>query len=124
MDLKAVVEYEGSNYYGMQIQPGKPTVQTEIHNALEKIFRKKIKIKYSSRTDRGVHSKGQVISFKTPFDIPSEKLRTAINSCLNEDIFIRKISKCKADFHPRYDVKAKLYIYRILNRQNNDYMLN
>jgi len=123
MHLKAVVEYDGSAYYGWQIQPDKKTVQGEIREALFKLFNKNIDIKYSSRTDRGVHAKGQVIVFESSLNLPPDRIQTALNSLLSRNIIINKLTECSPKFDPRYDVKSKTYTYRILNMKFNDYQL-
>ena len=119
--LKAVIEYDGTNYYGWQVQPGRLTVEGELRRAFRKLFGEEIEIRYASRTDRGVHAKGQVITFKSPLKIPVYKIQKSLNGCLRKDIIINRLTRCDEDFDPRYDVKFKLYVYSILNRQLNDY---
>ena len=63
-NIKLTIEYDGTNFQGWQIQPkGQRTVQGEIEGALQKIFKKKIKLIGSGRTDSGVHALGQVGNF-------------------------------------------------------------
>lgn len=124
MHLKAVIEYDGTAYYGFQIQTDRKTVQGEIQKALKKLFSKKIEIKYTSRTDRGVHAKGQIISFDNPLNISSNKIQKALNSCFHGDIIFREIIKCNPEFNPRYHLESKTYLYRILNHKISDYKLN
>ncbi|MFW6134010.1 MAG: tRNA pseudouridine(38-40) synthase TruA [Elusimicrobiota bacterium] len=123
MHVKAVVEYDGTNYFGWQIQPKLPTVQNDIQFALKKLFQKDIEVMYSSRTDRGVHARGQVIKFETPFSLPCMRIKNALNGILCKDIIIKHISECSPEFNPRFDPISKKYIYRILNQKDNDYIL-
>lgn len=123
MYVKAIVEYAGTDYFGFQVQPKKKTIQGEIEKALKKIYKKDIRIKYASRTDSGVHAKGQLISFKVPYDQSKYNIKRALNISLPEDIIIKKIAVCDNGFDPRQNARAKLYIYRILNKSDNDYIL-
>ncbi len=123
MYLKAIIEYDGTNYFGWQIQPDKPTVEKEIRRVLKRLFSKEINIKYASRTDRGVHARGQIITFEAPLDIHTIKIQKALNSYLAEDIRIKEITACDLKFKPRYDIKSKLYIYSILTASINDCFL-
>jgi tRNA pseudouridine38-40 synthase len=122
MNIKATVEYNGKRFYGFQIQPDKPTVQSLIQDTLKKVFNTKTDIKYASRTDRGVHSKGQVISFKIPKRIPLSNIKRLLNDALDHKVIIKEVSECPADFNPRYHAKAKLYVYRIFNAPDADYL--
>jgi tRNA pseudouridine38-40 synthase len=114
------VEYVGSNYFGFQIQNKKKkeiTVQEVIEDALEKLFSKKIRINYASRTDRGVHAFGQVINFKIDTKIPLSNIKNALNSFLPPDVKIKKIKKVPLEFHSRYNAFSKIYRYLILNKK-------
>ncbi|MDA3793167.1 MAG: tRNA pseudouridine(38-40) synthase TruA [Elusimicrobia bacterium] len=123
MNFKARVEYDGTKYFGWQIQPGVPTVQGKIEKTLKEVTGSNIRIKYASRTDRGVHARGQVISFNIERDISKGRISHVLNSKTDDDIIIKDLKECSADFNPRYNVSYKLYKYRILNRELNDYML-
>lgn len=119
--LKCTVAYDGSRFYGYQVQPGRRTVQREIETALMKMHKgKKIRITASGRTDRGVHALGQVIHFESPLKIPEDNWTRALNSLCPEDIRIRRTEVVPHAFHARYDVKKKEYRYRLLTRQEPD----
>ncbi len=115
------IEYQGTNYYGFQIQEKKDkseiTIQAVIEQVLYRLFRRKIRIIYSGRTDRGVHAKGQVLNFKVDTKIKLDKIKSALNSFLPCDIRIRKIKKVPLDFHSRFWAKSKKYQYLILNKK-------
>lgn len=123
MHVKAVIEYAGTNYFGFQIQPDRPTVQNEIQKALKKLFDNDVTVKYASRTDNGVHAAGQVISFETPYDIDGFKIQRALNDILDRKVIIKDVLVCEPGFHPRYNAKSKLYVYKILNQSANNYLL-
>lgn len=115
---KCLVQYDGTNYVGYQIQINGKSVQEEIEKALKKMMKgQTIKITASGRTDSGVHALGQVINFDLPISIKPESLRLAVNSMLPADISIKQVEKVVDDFHARYFAKGKKYIYRVdLNR--------
>ena len=104
--------YDGSLYSGYQKQKDKPSIQEEIERVLSKIFNDNIKIYSSGRTDSGVHALNQTAHFDAK-KIDINKLKHSINSLINNDIYVKRIKKVKDDFHARYDVVRKEYIYKI-----------
>ena len=105
--------YDGSNYYGYQVQNNKVTVQGEIEACLTKINgNNKVKIVGSGRTDRGVHAYNQKAHFDYK-EIDTNKLRNSLNKLLPDDIYIKTLEKVSDDFHARFDIKKKEYIYKI-----------
>ncbi len=116
--IKLIIEYDGSNYCGWQIQPNQVTVQGKIEEALFKITQQKIKIHGSGRTDAGVHALGQVAHFDIDFVLLPIKYTRAINTCLPKDISIRHAEEVKSDFHSRYSATGKIYTYEIDNAKN------
>ena len=105
--------YDGSNYYGYQVQNNKVTVQGEIEACLTKINgNNKVKIVGSGRTDRGVHANNQKAHFDYK-EIDTNKLRNSLNKLLPDDIYIKTLEKVSDDFHARFDIKKKEYIYKI-----------
>lgn len=112
--------YDGSNYNGYQKQPKVKTIQGEIEKVLKKINDgKKVDIYASGRTDAKVHAINQRAHFDLDMNITCEKLKNGINSLLPDDIYIKNIHEVKDDFHARFDVKAKEYIYKINMGQYN-----
>lgn len=106
--------YDGSNFCGFQKQPKLRTVQGEIEKALKKINNnKKVIIHASGRTDAKVHAINQKAHFDLDINITNEKLRRAINSYTDKDIYVKKVEKVADDFHARYHVKVKEYIYKM-----------
>ncbi|QPC48066.1 tRNA pseudouridine(38-40) synthase TruA [Mangrovibacillus cuniculi] len=112
--VRCIVQYDGTNFAGYQVQPGKRTVQREIEQALTMIHKgQEIRIAASGRTDAGVHAFGQVFHFDTPLSIPAEKWPIVIQTKLPSDIVITKADYVQEDFHSRFSVKRKTYCYKI-----------
>ncbi|MRG88048.1 tRNA pseudouridine(38-40) synthase TruA [Salinibacillus xinjiangensis] len=115
--MKCTIQYDGTFFYGFQIQPTKRTVQGEIEQALKRMHRNQfVRITPSGRTDAGVHAKGQVFHFDTFLDIEESKWKKALSSLLPGDIFVVAVEKVPEDFHARFGVKVKEYRYQILNQ--------
>ncbi|MCA1932290.1 MAG: tRNA pseudouridine(38-40) synthase TruA [Calditerrivibrio sp.] len=112
---KCTVEYDGTDFHGWQNQKNLTTVQSEIENALLKIYKKKVNIIGSGRTDAGVHAIGQVFNFRSEKDIPSISLKLGLNSLLPRSIVIKDVEDVEAGFHAQLSAKSKTYIYKILN---------
>ncbi len=115
--IKLVIAYDGTNYCGWQLQPGKPTVEAELNRALSELLREAVTVTGASRTDSGVHALGNVAVFDTESRIPAEKISYAVNQRLPEDIRVQSSYEAAPDFHPRKTVSRKTYEYRILNRK-------
>lgn len=119
--LKCTMAYDGTDFFGYQIQPQKRTVQEEVEKALKKLHKgTDVKIFASGRTDSGVHAKGQVFHFDTNLEISSEKWPVALNSTLPSEIAILEVEKVNSSFHARFDVKGKEYRYFINPSANRD----
>lgn len=116
-NIKLILEYDGTNYFGWQKQPDKVTVQETLEKAISVLTNEYIDIIGSSRTDSGVHAKGFVANFKTNSKIPPQKFREAINYRLPDDIVVLKSEEVEQNFHARYNAIGKTYSYTILNRE-------
>jgi len=114
-NIKLTLQYDGTNFYGFELQPNKRTIRREIEKALNKIFKTRIKIISSSRTDSGVHALALVCNFKTKSDLPASKISKALNGCLPKEIRAVKAEDKDKVFHARYDAKSKVYEYLIYN---------
>lgn len=115
--IKLVIAYDGTNYCGWQLQPGKPTIEAELNRALSELLKEEITVIGASRTDSGVHALGNVAVFDTHCVIPAEKICLAVNQRLPEDIRVQSSEEVSPDFHPRRVSCQKTYEYRILNRR-------
>lgn len=114
-NIKIIIEYDGTDFFGWQKQPNLRTVQGTIESALFKILQEEVKIIGASRTDRGVHAEAQVTNFFTDKGIESDILFYRLNKVLPKDIKIKTIEEVDGNFHARYNAKSKLYRYTILN---------
>lgn len=114
-NIKLVIQYDGTDYHGWQIQNGEKTIQGILEENLSKITGKKISLISASRTDAGVHALAQIASFLTDSSLEILKFQKALNSLLPEDIRIIEAKETSADFHPRYDSLGKTYFYLISN---------
>jgi len=110
------IEYLGTNYFGFQVQAkgrGQVTVQEVLEEALFRLFKKKIRVTASGRTDKGVHARAQAVNFKIDTGISLPNIKAALNTFLPQDIRIRKVKPVPAGFHARFSVKSKIYRYII-----------
>jgi tRNA pseudouridine38-40 synthase len=114
--LKLVLEYDGSNYCGWQVQGEAPTIQGVLEQALAEVLGERVRVHGAGRTDARVHALGQVASFSTASKLPAEVLPRALNSLLPRDVAVLEAHEAPADFHARYSARGKVYVYRILNR--------
>lgn len=106
--------YDGSKYNGYQKQPRVKTVQGELEKALKQINAGRVvQISASGRTDAGVHAYNQRAHFDMDSNITCSKLKHAINSLIPDDIYVKSIHEVDSNFHARFNVKAKEYIYKI-----------
>ena len=126
--VKLVVEYDGSNYVGWQRQNNGKSIQEEIEKSLKKIFNENIEITVAGRTDAGVHAFGQVAHFDLKKkNIDENKIYKAINFFLkhNDNNITVLSSKFEhQNFHSRFSVKKKIYLYKIHNRETNSHLLS
>ena len=114
--LVLIVEYDGAEYHGFQLQLDIPTVQGEIENALHKFTAERIRIGGASRTDTGVHAIGQVVTFVTEAGFPLGTWLKALNHYLPDDIAIKLVYEIGKDFDARRCATSREYRYNILNR--------
>ncbi len=121
------MSYDGSKFYGYQIQNNELTIEGELEKALSKIFNEKINTIGASRTDKGVHAIDQYAHFETNKFIKPSKLTNSLNKMINKSIYIKSIKKVSEEFSARYSVLNKEYIYKInmgkYNPIEKDYVL-
>ncbi|MCL1994913.1 MAG: tRNA pseudouridine(38-40) synthase TruA [Defluviitaleaceae bacterium] len=115
MKILLTIAYDGTNYFGWQIQKGQITVQEEIERGLKALFGKAIEVRGASRTDSKVHALGQRATFSVETTIPMKGLPHALNNHLPKDIRIMRAEQVSANFHPQYSAKSKTYCYKIYN---------
>lgn len=115
--VKLVVAYDGTNYCGWQLQPNGVTIEEVLNRALTELLREPIMVIGASRTDSGVHARGNVAVFDTENRMPADKICFALNQRLPEDIRIQSSEEVPLSWHPRKANCIKTYEYKILNRK-------
>ena len=111
---KSIVAYDGTAFEGFQRQKeGIRTIQADLEAALAVIGWQDRSILAAGRTDRGVHAKGQMISYKLEWGHTPEDLTRALNANLPEDIAIRQTEMAPEGFHPRFSAKSRHYRYKL-----------
>ena len=113
MRYLATFSYDGSKCFGYQKQKGASSIQEDLERALTLINNKSVHVCASGRTDAGVHANGQCAHFDIDVNITPDKLKKALNSLANGNIYIKSIVEVPDTFHARFDVKQKEYIYKI-----------
>jgi tRNA pseudouridine38-40 synthase len=113
--IAVVIEYDGTDFAGFQVQRGQRTVQAELCRAVQKITKESVPVIGASRTDAGAHATGQVVHFRTTCRIPVEKVPAALNSVLPKDIAARWAWEADEGFHARYSARSRVYRYTVWN---------
>lgn len=121
MKYFAKIKYLGTNFHGFQVQPNERTVQGTLCEALKQALGHDASVTGCSRTDAGVHANEFCLTIDSPgATVPTDKLPVAVARFLPEDLSLYWAKECDCDFHPRYDVKEKEYLYRIINQKVYD----
>lgn len=111
--IKLTLAYDGSEFFGWQVQPNRPTVQAAVMEAVATVTGERAAVHGSGRTDAGVHALAQVASFQTASGIPAANLAKALNRQLPNTIRVLAAEEAPAGFHARLQARAKSYRYRI-----------
>ena len=115
--VKLVVAYDGTAYRGWQLQPNGITIEEVLNRELTALLKEPISVIGASRTDSGVHARGNVAVFDTENRMPADKICFALNQRLPEDIRVQSSKEVPADWHPRKANCTKTYEYKVLNRK-------
>ncbi|OLD72594.1 MAG: tRNA pseudouridine(38-40) synthase TruA [Chloroflexi bacterium 13_1_20CM_66_33] len=113
MNVKLIVEYEGTRYHGWQAQAGAPTIEAALREAIHNLTGESPSLTAAGRTDAGVHALGQVVNFALQQPFPLAQLPGALNARLAPDIAVRSAELVDDAFDARYSARARLYAYRI-----------
>ena len=116
MNIKVVLEYDGSGFAGWQQQAHGRTVEAELKRALKAVTGQDLKVYAAGRTDAGAHAEGQVVSFQTDGRISPHRLVAALNARLPADVAVLSGDEVPEEFHARYSAKWRRYRYRYLDR--------
>ena len=112
-----VVSYDGTAYRGWQLQPNGVTIEEVLNRELTALLKEPIAVIGASRTDSGVHARGNVAVFDTENRMPADKICFALNQRLPEDIRVQTSEEVTAEWHPRKANCTKTYEYKVLNRK-------
>jgi len=115
MNFKLLLQYDGTDFHGWQVQDGQRTVQGELERTLSFLEDAPVQVVGSGRTDAGVHAEGQVANVRLNRPFTPDKLRVAINGNLWRDVRVMAVEKAADDFHARFSAKMKTYVYRVVN---------
>jgi tRNA pseudouridine38-40 synthase len=110
-----IIEYEGTGYHGFQLQAKLPTIQGELERALGKLTGERRRVLAASRTDAGVHARGQVVSFRTGSHLAATTFVSGLNHYLPSDIAVRAAFRVGEAVNVRRDAVSREYRYHILN---------
>ena len=113
--MALIVEYDGTHYHGFQLQANAPTIQGELEEALSKLTGEKLRVMGASRTDAGVHARGQVVGFRTNSSLPPRTFINGLNYYLPKDIAVKVAYKVEDSFDVRRDAISREYNYYVLN---------
>lgn len=111
--VRLTVAYDGTDFYGAQVQPGSRTVGGELEAALGRLAGSPVRVTFAGRTDRGVHAAGQVAHCDIVSRLDDARLLTALNALLPADLAVLRLVTATADFHARYDARWREYRYRL-----------
>lgn len=115
--VRMVVSYDGTAYRGWQLQPNGITIEEVLNRELTALLKEPISVIGASRTDSGVHARGNIAVFDTENRMPADKICFALNQRLPEDIRVQRSEEVPADWHPRKANCTKTYEYKVLNRK-------
>lgn len=115
MNYKLLIQYDGTDFHGWQVQNDQRTVQGELERVISLLEESEVHVAGSGRTDAGVHAEGQVANVKLNKAFKPEKLRQAINGNSFRDLRVLNCEEVDEDFHSRFSAKGKTYVYRVVN---------
>jgi len=112
-NIRLELEYDGTDFRGWQRQPAARTVQGTLEDAVAIVLRHPVSVWGCARTDAGVHAMGYVANFHTELDVTTDRLVSALNGCLPDDVAVTAAREAPEDFHARFSARARRYSYRI-----------
>ena len=115
MNFKLLIQYDGTDFHGWQVQEGQRTVQGELERVIGTLENAEVKVVGSGRTDSGVHAVGQIANVHLNRKFTPDRLRLAINGNMWRDLRVMHAERCPDDFHARFSAKIKTYVYRVVN---------
>jgi len=110
--IRLTVRYDGTDFAGSQLQPGKRTVAGTLKAGLESLLKQPVKLDFASRTDSGVHADCNVCAFNVDLPYAAAKLPQMLSRYLPGDLVVYEASEVDNRWHPRFDAKRRSYFYR------------
>ena len=117
-NLRLRIEYDGTEFHGFARQQGVRTVQGVLESVLTATLNEPIEVIGASRTDAGVHARGQVVNFYTSRPVPTARLATILNRRLPNDLKVLNAREVSARFHARFSAKSRVYRYSLYTGQH------
>jgi len=118
-NFKIDISYDGTDFFGWQIQKNVRTIQGELTDAFTAVFSKhKINLIGSGRTDTGVHAKHQIANIALDTHLSCENIKNAINSKIGSDVQINSCEIIDSDFNSRFSAVSREYIYIISSEKS------
>jgi tRNA pseudouridine38-40 synthase len=116
-NLCLILEYDGTDFKGWQVQPDVRTVQDEVEKAIARLYGRTVRITAAGRTDTGVHALGQVANFAVEGGPPTSTVSRALNGILPSDVVVKAVREVPAEFNARRHATLREYEYRIVRRR-------
>lgn len=113
-NIKLIVEYDGTAYFGWQYQVAMPTVQDVLEKAIRKLTGETVRVTAAGRTDTGVHARGQVVNFPLTRELPEYNIKMGLNAHLPDDVVVKSAEIVSATFNARFDATARVYQYFLM----------
>ena len=110
---RLLLEYDGTEYHGWQLQPGARTVQGELETALATVLRHPVRVAAAGRTDAGVHALGQVATFRSDQPLEPRVVRKSLNALTPPDLAVHEVVPVPDAFDARRQAVARVYEYRL-----------
>lgn len=111
--IQLVVQYDGTDFSGWQVQPAARTVQGVLVEAVVRLMGKPLRVTGAGRTDAGVHARGQAAGVTVASHWTPDRLRRAVNQQLPNDVWIADAHEMDPTFHARYSATARRYRYTV-----------
>lgn len=112
-NIKLILEYEGTNYHGWQVQENAITIQQKVEEAIFQLSGEKVRVTGAGRTDAGVHARGQAANFICGKDLSLRQIKEGTNAYLPDDIVVKLAAEVDEDFDARFSAKKRIYQYYI-----------